>query len=386
MRSRLALAVLAIAVAFLTVVIVLRTTERSSRPETGAQQSDPLVPRPFEISGALEHLALSPDGTFIAAVTYPSLTNRMLIVRRGVQLLDVESTGKSGKSLQWSILDTAFPSGVAIAPDGRRVAVAENHSSRIVNQDDPRVYTTEVSIWDTATGKRAATLTGSKAQMLYHAAFSPDGKYLTAGCALLNRTAQPDGGGVTVWDTDTGRVVWSDLGHKAIQTELAFSPDGNLLAAAGDDRVLRMWEANTGKPVRAIETRDYYIFSVSFSPDGRLLAGGGGDGAARVWDVATGNERHVLRGYKKSSNVREQLFVRFLPDGNLLTAGAAEKDDGSLKVWDVKTGIRVRDVANQNRSVWWLDLTADGKTAVVASYVAGTWQKEQHVWFVPLTK
>jgi WD40 repeat protein len=367
--------------------LVWLARDRAAPTPPAEEPADPLAPRPFEISGVLEHLALSPDGTFVVAMAYHGPQHSMDHGHRGVRLMDVEPGNKSGKSLQWTIPYTASPSGVAIAPDGRRVAVAETHFDYKKAEPDVRAaYTTKVGVWDTATGKLTATLTGSKAHQLYHAAFSPDGRHLAAGGALLNRTAQADGGGVTVWDTGTGQVMWSDLDHKAIQTQLAFSPDGKLLAAAGNDRMLRVWEVHTGTPVQTIETQGYNVFSVSFSLDGRLLAGGGGDGAARVWDVATGDERHVLRGYKKSTNVQEQLFVRFLPNGSLLTAGAAEKDDGSLKVWEVETGVLVKAIANPNRSVWWLDLTADGKTAVVATYVVGTWQKEQSVLFVPLTK
>ena len=348
----------------------------------------PLALQSFEISGSLEYLALSPDGKFVVATAYHAPTHSLDSGHRNVRLLDVGPGNKLGKSLRregwWH---TGFPSGVSIAPDGKRVAVAiTNFDGKKANPDVRDAYTSEVGIWDTATGKQTATLTGSKAHQFYHVAFSPVGNHVAAGGAILNKTAQADGGGVTVWNADTGDLMWSNLDHKAIQTQFTFSPDGNLLATAGDDRTIRVWESLNGKLLKAIVTQGYFVYSVSFSPNGKLLAGGGGDGVARVWDVVTGDEKQVLKGYKKSYNVPEKLFVRFLPNGTLLTAGAAERDDGSLKVWNVETGTRVKEIANPNASVWWMDLTADGKTAVVATYVVGTWQKEQRLLIVPLTK
>ena len=361
----------------------------STLPGPPAQElADPLAPEPFGISDSLEYLALSPDGNLVVATAYHAPSHSMGFGYRDVRLLGVGPGQQLGKTLErdgwWH---TGTPSGVAMSPDGKQVAVAiTNFDGKKANPDVRDAYTSEVGIWDTATGKQTATLTGSKAHQLYHVTFSPDGKYLAAGGAILNKTAQPDGGGVILWSAVTGKMVWSNLEHEAIQTQFAFSPDGKLLATAGNDRTLRVWESCNGKLLKAIETRGYNVFSVSFSPNGKFLAGGGGDGMARVWDVVTGDEKQVLKGYKKNYNVPEKLFVRFLPNGTLLTAGAAERDDGSLKVWNVETGTRVKEIANPNASVWWMDLTADGKTAVVATYVVGTWQKEQRLLIVPLTK
>ncbi len=99
--------------------------------------------------------------------------------------------------------------------------------------------------------------------------------------------------------------------------------------------------------------------------NGKLLAAGGDDGIVRVWNAITGDEKKILKGYKARTNIPEPLFVRFLPNGTLLTVGAAEKDDGSLKVWDAETGTCSRAFANPNMHVWWTDVTADGKTAIV---------------------
>jgi len=66
--------------------------------------------------------------------------------------------------------------------------------------------------------------------------------------------------------------------------DLAFSPDGDLLAQAGGDGAIVLWDvaslAPIGEPLRAGSRVD----SLAFSPDGETLASAGRDGTI-LWSV-----------------------------------------------------------------------------------------------------
>ncbi|WP_410016896.1 WD40 repeat domain-containing protein [Streptomyces sp. PU10] len=71
---------------------------------------------------------------------------------------------------------------------------------------------------------------------------------------------------------------------------VAFSPDGRMLAAGGDDDKVHLWDVTDpagAKPVgEPLTGHSGLIHSVAFSPDGRTLASGSADDTVRLWDVS----------------------------------------------------------------------------------------------------
>ena len=73
---------------------------------------------------------------------------------------------------------------------------------------------------------------------------------------------------------------------------VAFSPDGKLLATAGDDGTLQLWDPATGQPIGQPITAstdagsNSGVHDLAFSPDGTLLATTDGDDTTRLWGVS----------------------------------------------------------------------------------------------------
>ena len=221
----------------------------------------------------------------------------------------------------------------------------EKHLKNIVFNTDSR---TLAASYDTGAILLLNTVTHHALHRLTHpsvnsdavstVAFSPGGQMLASG----NNDV------VTFWNVATGRPTGQRLtGHQAIIKSVVFSPDGHTLASIDENSNIMLWDVGTMKPRLSkplvnvdpvTSTGIEFQTGLAFSPDGTLLAAGG-DQSASIWDVA-GRERitnalHIpvndpLNPY---AYVRE---VAFSPDGqHLLIISDTYSANYSLTMWNI---------------------------------------------------
>jgi WD40 repeat protein len=111
---------------------------------------------------------------------------------------------------------------------------------------------------------------------LQNVSFSPDGKRIVV--------AQDNGTG-DVYDTATGALAGTLVGHVGMMEVATFSADGTLIATAGNDRTARLWDAQTMRLLQVHAAAGKFYDDVAFSPDGTRLLTANGDGAIRVFAV-----------------------------------------------------------------------------------------------------
>jgi WD40 repeat protein len=173
---------------------------------------------------------------------------------------------------------------------------------------------------------------------VWHVAFSPDGSLIASGS--FDKT-------IKIWRSDSGSLVRTLAGSKEAVVGIDFSPNGQMLASGGDDSSIRIWRVSDGALLRTIETPNH-VYSVAFSADGQWLASGGRERGAlgtlwkqiagpsstpdptvRLWRVRDGALLQELAGHSD-----EVMHVALSRDGKWL---ASSSDDRTVALWRLQT-------------------------------------------------
>lgn len=251
----------------------------------------------------------------------------------------------------WSVsAHTAKVDGAAISPDGTRIATVS--------------WDQTLKIIDTTSG-RVQTNVGPLGHRVRCAEFSPSGaKLVTASYMAENATA------AKVWDADSGRLLLELHGHASSTESVAFSPRGHQIVTGDTDGTVTLWDAESGVQLRTFQGHTGEVEALAFSSTGEQFASGSSDRSIRVWDLETAQETMLYRtggpvawlsfsrdGRSLASfggrsvkvwaleGAKDVLMLdhggraldcEFSPDGNRI---ASCGDDGTIKIWDVATGM-----------------------------------------------
>lgn len=191
-------------------------------------------------------------------------------------------------------------------------------------------------------------------------------------------TALAWNGGPVLASAGAGKIVlWSAADGKPLHTlpaerpmrALAMSPDGKLVASAGDDPVIRLWDVQGGKAAGSLEGHTDWVQFAAFSGDGKLLVSGGYDGAAILWDVAAGKKMRDLPAPpspapKEPPEPVVWLCAAFAPDGKTLALGGS---DGPIRIVNIADGKVLRALGGHTGAVTGVAFHPDGKLLASSS-------------------
>jgi WD40 repeat protein len=138
----------------------------------------------------------------------------------------------------------------------------------------------QVYICDTTTGRQVGhEVKFAFTVNLLAPRFSPDGSQL----AVANTG---NSGQVSILDVATDKVVTVLTAHTGQVQDIAYSPNGRLLATASIDHTVRIWDAHTGRPLRILYHLDP-VDAVAFGPTSDRIATLDYAGTIRIWDACT---------------------------------------------------------------------------------------------------
>jgi WD40 repeat protein/tetratricopeptide (TPR) repeat protein len=295
-------------------------------------------------------LKLSPDGVYLCTSDgYP--TGR----------LECRKLGEDGATVLFGVEETRC---FDFSPDSRALAVCRGSGN--------------IDLYDLETGKKARSF--GRRDQAGHVEFDPSG----------NRLAVCRGAMVEVLNVRSGAVAaYLAMGTRAHQ--VAWHPDGRMLAVVGQNRKIHLWDVPSGKRVHLLEGMKTDGIRCAFHPHREILLNTDWSGSLRWWHPRTGQELFNcpgginLRAFSRDGRrfaghtggadgifevAGEQEYRSFArdpvhgkggnfrltasPDGRWLAAGSEE----GVAVWDARTMASVAFLPL--RGSWHVQFTATG--------------------------
>lgn len=182
----------------------------------------------------------------------------------------------------------------------------------------------EVELRDAETGAVRHTLTGIRGNV-NSVAFSTDGQWVAAAGGKPGLQGE-----ACLWRFADGSLARKFEGHFDALYSVALCPDGKLLATGSYDQKIKLWDTATGEEVRTLTGHNGAVYGLAFRPDGKVLASASGDRTVKLWEVATGKRLDTF-----SQPTKEQYTVAFSPDGKRLVAGGV---DNRIRLYSVSGG------------------------------------------------
>jgi RNA polymerase sigma factor (sigma-70 family) len=274
-----------------------------------------------------------------------------------------EPTEKTSQMTVWDtatgnrLYDISLPDryALAFAPDSSRLAVRTGNKDAVI------------TVRETRSGKELAAIPDLASGWTGRLFLPVDSDTVVAAGDRIVGYGIEDGKTRFSWRVEQGtppdRVAPPRLGGGEREAprwrSITISPDGQLAAfvrsrqdAVPEERMqnrLGLADARTGRLIR--NWNDSGRFGASFevlcfSADGRLLATSDGP-AVHLWDVATGAKLRTFEGHRGTVE-----SMAFRGDGRTLASSAR---DGTLVVWNLSSPLPTK----ADPTAWWADLLAD---------------------------
>mmetsp|Transcript_6833 Transcript_6833/g.6137 ORF Transcript_6833/g.6137 Transcript_6833/m.6137 type:complete len:352 (+) Transcript_6833:34-1089(+) len=222
------------------------------------------------------------------------------------------------------------------------------------------------------------TISDNKSE-IFCVKFSPDGKFLAAGCG---------DGAIRVFNVNNGTIAYNLQGGSNIAlptTAIKFRPvtattrTKNVFISANAAGSVQHWHMTSGKCLHSIEDENNQVYALDYNDEGTNFVTGGKDKALRVYDEATKTLISTLCGgmyftNKETAGHSNRIFsCKFKPgDANIIISGGW---DNTVQIWDLRVGESVK-------SFYGPHICGDSLDIFENDIVTGSWRpdKQLEIW------
>jgi WD40 repeat protein len=268
-------------------------------------------------AGAVQSLALSPDGKLLAIV-YADNAIRLFDLQAGMQRVRVPA-------------GTGRYQAIAITGDNRFIVSGSDNGS--------------VSVWDATTGAKVHDLQGHSGAV---------NAIVSAADGSVVATAGADGT-VRLWVPATGQALQVLRGHSGPVLSLAFSADGKSVLSGGADGKAMLWSRADGKAIATLDAHSGKVVAVGFDSTGSSVTTDEG-GAVHIWAP---NGTAVARTFR---SVQQATGAQVTTDGHYVAMSGPE---GKATLHDIDSGREVKQFAAPSGSARYVIVDVQRKRLIM---------------------
>lgn len=240
-----------------------------------------------------------------------------------------------------------------LSPDGKKAISA--------------IHTQHLSLYDAENGTRLHQIEASVFMRLKFAHFSKDGKKIITG--WIPEFPKSKDSAVSVWDSETGRLLYKIKQRGADIFEASFSSDSKKIFTFSNEssNKIAVWDAETGKQMDSFKIDSRYNYFARLSSDDKKVLLADFDGTIQFFDADNGKLLTSLQSGK------DFYFATFGPDYKKIATHSPERGG---EIWDAETGELLQQLKGHTDDLTTIRFSPDGQKIVTASYdnTAKVWE------------
>jgi len=225
---------------------------------------------------------------------------------------------------------------LAVSPDERLIAAGVDYSDEQVRREGS-MYVKRIGVWDLLTGEPKGMLSAPM-DLSSPLAFSANSVNLLTG---------DDRNGLKLWDVQSCQLLQTFTHHASHITDIACSRGLNISASLSEDGTIFVWESATGKALWSLTLEYLQGRTLTFTPDGNFLVSSGyhvaeNDSSERPNDYKIDSLKlFILDGLtgkkvsQRSLACTNIVTTTISPDSNQVLISS----DSGLQAWDLSTGL-----------------------------------------------